>query len=86
VTRRVVDLPNLGPRTARLLADIGIRTEDDLRGVGAVEAFVRLRFETGERVSMNLLWALYGALAGVDWRRIDPAVKQELARKIGAKG
>jgi DNA transformation protein and related proteins len=84
VSRPVADLPNLGAASARLLSSIGISTEDDLRRFGAVEAFARLRFEKEGGVSMNLLWALHGAVEGIDWRRIDPVTKGDLLARLRA--
>lgn len=70
---RLRDLRNLGPRSERLLAEIGIRTPEELRRKGALEAFLELR-RKGEGRSLNLLWALVGALEpwpeGRDWHEV----------------
>lgn len=63
------DLPNLGPSSARMLAAAGIRTQEELRALGAVAAFSRVR-RTGGRPSLNLLWALEGALTGLPWQEV----------------
>ena len=62
-------LLNLGPKSTAMLASIGIATQDDLRRVGAVPAFLRLK-ESGAAVSLNLLWAMEGALTGRHWREV----------------
>jgi DNA transformation protein len=64
-----LDLPNLGPKSAQVLAAIGIENLAQLRRVGAVEAYVRAR-RSNSRVSLNLLWALEGALSGMPWRQV----------------
>jgi len=70
---RLCDLRNLGPRSEKLLADIGIYTAEDLRRRGALEAYLELR-RSGRVRSLNLLWALVGALEpwpeGRDWREV----------------
>jgi DNA transformation protein len=70
---RIRDLRNLGPRSEAMLAEIGIRTVEHLRHVGAVRAFVALR-RRDNVPSLNALWALAGALEpwpeGRDWRAI----------------
>jgi DNA transformation protein and related proteins len=58
---RICDLRNLGPRAESLLASIGIRTVEALRERGALDAYLALR-RAGRAKSLNLLWALVGAL------------------------
>ncbi len=65
----LTDLPNLGPASAAMLAEAGIRTEQALRRLGAVRAFVRTR-AVCPRASLNLLWALEGALSGRPWQEV----------------
>jgi DNA transformation protein len=69
---------NLGPVTERRLAEIGIYTEDDLRGIGAVAAYLRMRFVSPRSLSLNALHAMEAALLGCDWRDLDPGAKQRL--------
>lgn len=62
-------LPNLGPASERMLHAAGIRTPGDLRALGAVPAFLAVR-RAGQKPSLNLLWALEGALSGRDWKAV----------------
>jgi DNA transformation protein and related proteins len=62
-------LRNLGPRSRDMLATVGIRTPAELAARGAVRAWDDLRC-AGEAPSLNLLWALVGALEGRDWREV----------------
>lgn len=62
-------LPNLGPKSAQMLASVGITTVDQLRALGSVAAYVKAK-QAGQRVSLNLLWALEGALTGEHWRDV----------------
>lgn len=70
---RIRDLRNLGVKSERVLAEIGIYTADELRRQGAVRAFAELK-RTGQAPSLNMLWALAGALdpwpEGTHWRDI----------------
>jgi TfoX/Sxy family transcriptional regulator of competence genes len=59
------------------LGQIGIRTEDDLRALGAVAAFVRLR-TAGATVSLNALYAMDAALQDRHWLNLDEARRREL--------
>ncbi len=61
------DLPNLGPRSRAMLASAGITTLQHLRKLGAVAAYARVK-RSGANASLNLLWALEGALTGLPWQ------------------
>jgi DNA transformation protein and related proteins len=60
-------LPNLGPKSQEILRSVGITSIEALRQAGAVAAYVRAK-RSGANVSLNLLWALHGALTGLHWR------------------
>lgn len=62
-------LPNLGPTSAAMLQAAGITRLAQLRALGAVRAYERVR-RSGARVSLNLLWALEGALTGLPWQTV----------------
>ncbi|HEV7372466.1 TfoX/Sxy family DNA transformation protein [Arenibaculum sp.] len=74
-------LPNLGPATARRLAEVGVSCEADLRALGAVAAYARLRHAFPRETSLNALWALHGALEGVAWTALDAATRARLERE-----
>ena len=61
------DLPNLGPKSVAMLAQAGIATEKQLRTMGAVRAYVSVR-QRSPQASLNLLWALEGALSNTSWQ------------------
>jgi DNA transformation protein len=75
---------NLGPVTLRRLAEIGVETEEDLRRMGAAEAWRRLRFAFGKDVTLNALYALQAALIGSDWRDLPEETRRRL-RAIAAE-
>ncbi len=62
-------LRNLGPASRRWLADAGLHTEADLRALGAVVAYARVR-ALNPKASLNLLWALEGALSNLPWQTV----------------
>jgi len=76
-------LPNLGPASGRMLAHAGITGIDDLRRIGAVEAFLRVE-EVGQRPSLNLLYALEGALRACHWTRISRTERTRLLTELEA--
>jgi DNA transformation protein len=78
---RLRDLPNLGPASERMLSAAGIETPDQLDQIGAAEAFRRVLL-TDSRPTLNLLWALEGALLGIDWRELPEVRKAALLAEL----
>ena len=76
---------NLGPKSRSWLAEIGIETQEELRAVGAVEAYGRLRFRFGKTVSRNMLFAMAAGLAGIDWRQLSAEHKAELDAAVARR-
>lgn len=66
---QLLALPNLGPRSVECLVAAGVGNLAGLRELGAVRAFVRAR-AINPAVSLNLLWALEGALTGRRWQDV----------------
>jgi len=61
--------PNIGPVSKRMLAAAGIKSVETLRRLGSIEAYRRVRAHD-PRASLNLLWALEGALTGRPWEDV----------------
>lgn len=76
-------LKNLGPRSVAWLRAANITSAGELRKIGAVAAYLRVR-EAGFRPSANLLYALAGALAGVHWNRLPKAERSRLLLELDA--
>ena len=57
-------LAGLGPKSRAMLAAAGITTPTQLRDLGSVRAYARVKAVPGNHASLNLLWALEGALTG----------------------
>ena len=70
---------NLGPTTERLLAEVGVETEADLRALGAPMTYALLRYRFGARVNRLFLYALAGALDDRDMRGYSRDEKAALA-------
>jgi DNA transformation protein len=62
-------LRNVGPKSAAWLRQVGVRTQEDLEALGAVAAFIKVK-RAGFRPSLNLLYALEGALLGCHWQQV----------------
>ncbi|MEO6395264.1 MAG: TfoX/Sxy family protein [Devosia sp.] len=79
----IAALSSLGPVTTRRLAEIGVHTPDQLRALGSVAAYRKLKFRFGREVTLNTLYGLEAAIRDVHWRRIDAEIKAMLRRELG---
>jgi|SRR5690606_6146320 len=74
---------NIGPKSAAWLRQVGLRTEQDLVGAGPVDAFMRVR-RAGFKPSLNLLYALEGALRDCHWQEVPEQRRVELVAAVEA--
>ena len=82
MSRTIEDMRNLGPVMARMLAEIDIHSEDDLRAADAVAAYARLKFQFGRSISILALYAMDAALRDEDLRALDAEAKSALQRQV----
>ncbi|MDE6281409.1 MAG: TfoX/Sxy family protein [Oscillospiraceae bacterium] len=75
---RLTDLPNIGPVLAGNLEKIGVTEPDQLRQMGAEEAFLRIRAQVDSTACLHQLEALAGAAEGVKKSLLSPERKAEL--------
>jgi DNA transformation protein len=66
---RLTELRGLGPASVALLQTLGINSPQTLRQQDPFAVFARLRAEQPQ-VSLNLLYALIGAIEDRDWREV----------------
>jgi hypothetical protein len=76
-------LRNIGPKSAAWLRQVGLRTEADIVAIGPVEAYMRVR-RAGFKPTLNLLYALEGALCGCHWQDVPEPRRQQLAQEAEA--
>lgn len=69
-------LPNIGPTLETELNAIGVRTYDDLKSLGSVEAVLRLGVVGN--ACYNKLYALEGAILGIRWHDMPSDHKNQL--------
>jgi DNA transformation protein and related proteins len=65
----IADLPNFGLKSQQMLAQAGIHTVEQLRELGAVRAYIQVK-QSGVNASLNLLWAMEGALSNRHWQDV----------------
>jgi hypothetical protein len=72
---------NVGPKSAAWLRQVGVRTQDDLNRIGPVEAFMKVK-RAGFRPSLNLLYALAGAIENCHWADLPDERKAALVLAV----
>lgn len=75
---RIKDLPNLRLGTERMLKKAGIESVEHLETKGSVGAFKAIQATHTADVSIELLWALEGAINGTHWSVIPQTRREEL--------
>lgn len=79
---RIRDLQGLGPASEKMLTEAGIETVEQLRELGALRAFVQVSNHRSKPPSVNLLYALAGALEETHWLNIARKQKGELLLQL----
>lgn len=74
---------NIGPKSAAWLRQVGIRSEEDIKQAGALAVFMKVR-KAGFRPSLNLLYALEGAVQDCHWTALGDQRKSELVLEVKA--
>jgi len=70
-------IKNIGPKSMAWLRQTGIRTLEELKITGSLSAYVRIK-RAGFKPSLNLLYAMEGAILGCHWQEIPEARRSEL--------
>jgi DNA transformation protein and related proteins len=68
-SEQLIQAANIGPKSAAVLAKIGIKTLSKLKQTGAIKTY-HLAKKAEPSVSLNLLWALEGAILGENWQLV----------------
>ncbi len=71
------DLPNIGKVVVAKLKEVGIETPEQLKAIGAEEAFIRLA-TVDEGACLSMLCGLEGAVQGIRWHQLPRERKEEL--------
>ncbi len=76
----LLKLKNIGPDSAQKLQAVGIHSRRQIESLGAVAVYWLLR----ERypVSLNMLWALQGALLDLPYNRLPEDMREALLAEL----
>lgn len=76
----LLQLKNLGAASVNILHAIGINSYEDLKAIGPVTAYRRIKAR-GINVSKVMLYALQGALTDTHWNDLAPDLKAKLVEE-----
>lgn len=74
----LIELPNIGKTLADKLKKAGIKNSRDLKEIGSEKAIIKISTLENDKVCINMLYALDGAIQGIRWHSLDKDRKQEL--------
>jgi DNA transformation protein len=84
MSKEIESLLNLGPKSTEWLVDVGVTTLDDLKKIGPVEAYWRVK-QAGYNASLNLLYALAGAVSNTHWNKLSQDEKHRMMIELDAR-
>ncbi|WP_339898505.1 TfoX/Sxy family protein [uncultured Gilvimarinus sp.] len=73
----LLELKNLGMASVNILRAIGVNSYEDLKHMGAVNAYRRIK-DRDINVSKVMLYALHGALLDIHWNDLPADLKARL--------
>ncbi len=79
---KIGQLRNIGPKSAKSLSAAGIQTRADLERLGSIGAYLTV-LESGEPATLNLLYALEGALLDEPLTELPEPLKERLRAAAG---
>lgn len=79
-----VKIRNVGPKSAAWLRQVGIKSDEEVRAIGALETFMKVK-RAGFKPSLNLLYALEGAVLDCHWTALTAERKSELVLEVNAR-
>ncbi|MDR2869644.1 MAG: TfoX/Sxy family protein [Deferribacteraceae bacterium] len=71
-------LPNVGKVLENNLIQIGVETPEQLRAIGAQEAFMRIRTQVDQGACLHMLYGIQAAIDNVPKKLLPLEIKDEL--------
>jgi DNA transformation protein and related proteins len=76
-------MKNFGKQSSEWLEEIGVKSLEDVEALGVIEVYRRVKERFPDKVSLNMLWGLQGAVMGIRHDQIPPEVKAALLEELG---
>ncbi len=81
MVEKVAKIPNLGPKSAQMLAAAKITSEEQVRELGPVLTYLAVR-QAGQNPSLNLLWAIAAGLQNRHWTDLSASEKDQMREQL----
>jgi hypothetical protein len=81
MSEKVTEFPNLGPKSAKMLAAANITSEQQIRELGPVLTYLAVS-QAGQRPALNLLWAIAAGIQNRHWTDLSAAEKDQLRKQV----
>ncbi len=78
---KVAEFPNLGPKSAEMLAAANITSVEQIRELGPVLTYLAVK-QAGQTPSLNLLWALAAGLQNRHSTDLSAAKKDQMREQL----
>lgn len=75
--KKLSELPNIGKIVEQQLNMVGITSEEELKNIGAKQAWLRIQ-EIDDSACINRLYALEGAIEGIKKTSLSEETKTDL--------
>lgn len=72
------EMKNMGYELEKKLKTVNIYDSDDLKIHGSKGAFLRLQTLYPEEVCLDMLYAIEGAIRGIQWDELNQDIKEDL--------
>lgn len=79
--KKTMNLKNIGAKTEAWLREVGIHGYDDLKRIGSVETYRKLKLLYPDKINLNALYALEAAIWNIHWLELLPEIKDQLKRE-----
>lgn len=79
--RKVAKFPNLGPKSAEMLAAASITSEDQIRELGPVLTYLAVK-QAGQAPTLNLLWSLAAGLQNRHWTDLSTSERDQMREQL----
>jgi DNA transformation protein and related proteins len=80
----MTELKNIGTKTLDWLNQVGVYTLEDVEELGVLEVYRRLKHAFPDKVTLNALWGLQGAVLGISHTQLPQAMKDDLLANLAA--
>jgi DNA transformation protein len=72
------NLPNVGKVLEDSLSRVGLKTPEQLKEVGAEDAFIRIRIHVDSGACLHMLYGIQGAIEGKRYTQLSERTKKRL--------